>query len=71
MSAAPDYMAPEVIQNVGHGKAADWWSLGILIYEVSHISNGDVNGLKIAFLADALRSTSFLQAELNGPRRNF
>ncbi|GFQ86854.1 ribosomal protein S6 kinase beta-1 [Trichonephila clavata] len=27
-----DYMAPEVISRNGHGKAADWWSLGTLMY---------------------------------------
>ena len=26
-------MAPEVIMNVGHGRAADWYTLGILLYE--------------------------------------
>eukprot|EP00339_Tiarina_fusa_P014516 CAMPEP_0117022890 /NCGR_PEP_ID=MMETSP0472-20121206/17140_1 /TAXON_ID=693140 ORGANISM="Tiarina fusus, Strain LIS" /NCGR_SAMPLE_ID=MMETSP0472 /ASSEMBLY_ACC=CAM_ASM_000603 /LENGTH=424 /DNA_ID=CAMNT_0004728851 /DNA_START=124 /DNA_END=1398 /DNA_ORIENTATION=+ len=26
-----EYMAPEIITGSGHGKAVDWWSLGILI----------------------------------------
>jgi protein kinase A len=30
----PEYIAPEIILNQGHGKAADWWTLGILIYEM-------------------------------------
>eukprot|EP01051_Picozoa_sp_SAG22_P010083 SAG22_NODE_885_length_6667_cov_2.429507_3_plen_650_part_00 len=30
----PDYMAPEVIQNLGHNKAVDYWALGCLIYEM-------------------------------------
>lgn len=29
-----EYLAPEIIQSKGHGKAVDWWSLGILIYEM-------------------------------------
>ena len=28
------YMAPEQIQRTGHGKAADWWALGVLVFEV-------------------------------------
>lgn len=30
----PEYFAPEVIENSGHGKAVDWWSLGAIIYEM-------------------------------------
>ena len=28
------YLAPEIIQSKGHGKGADWWALGILIFEM-------------------------------------
>lgn len=31
----PEYIAPEVILNQGHGKAVDWWTLGVLIYEMN------------------------------------
>jgi len=30
----PEYMSPEMIRCVGHGKPSDWWALGILIYEM-------------------------------------
>ncbi|KAF8314875.1 kinase-like domain-containing protein [Cantharellus anzutake] len=28
------YIAPEVIKNLGHTSSVDWWTLGILIYEM-------------------------------------
>ena len=30
----PEYLAPEILLQKGHGKAVDWWCLGILIYEM-------------------------------------
>lgn len=30
----PEYLAPEIIKNVGHNFAVDWWSLGMLLYEM-------------------------------------
>jgi len=30
----PDYFAPEMIASTGHTKAVDWWTLGILTFEL-------------------------------------
>ena len=30
----PEYLAPEILMQKGHGKAVDYWCLGILIYEM-------------------------------------
>ena len=30
----PEYLAPEILQNNGHGKSVDWWSLGVLLCEM-------------------------------------
>ncbi|KAL2913685.1 Serine/threonine-protein kinase [Polyrhizophydium stewartii] len=32
---SPEYLAPEVLLGQGYGKAVDWWSLGILFYEMT------------------------------------
>ncbi|CAH8321798.1 unnamed protein product [Eruca vesicaria subsp. sativa] len=29
----PDYLAPEILRGTGHGATADWWSVGIILFE--------------------------------------
>jgi len=31
---SPEYLAPEILQGKGYGKAVDWWALGTFIYEM-------------------------------------
>jgi len=34
LCGTPEYISPETLLNKGHGKGVDWWTLGILIYEM-------------------------------------
>ncbi|KAM1708827.1 hypothetical protein TB2_001704 [Malus domestica] len=30
----PDYLAPEILLGMGHSATADWWSVGVILFEV-------------------------------------
>merc|ERR1712173_296897 len=34
LCGTPDYLAPETVTGQGHGRAVDWWCLGVLVYEL-------------------------------------
>lgn len=49
----PEYLAPEILENKGHGKAVDWWALGTLLFEVNDV---DGSGITWGHIIDVLHN---------------
>ena len=64
----PEYLAPEILQGVGHGKAVDWWSLGTLVFEMltglPPFYSRNINHMYEKILKAELRCPSYLPADV-------
>ncbi|XP_022888384.1 serine/threonine-protein kinase AtPK2/AtPK19-like [Olea europaea var. sylvestris] len=62
-----EYMAPEIIRCGGHDKAADWWSVGILLYEMltgkPPFVGGNRHKIQQKILNDKIKLPAFLSSE--------
>ena len=66
----PEYLAPEILQGVGHGKPVDWWSLGTLVFEMltglPPFYSRNINHMYEKILKAELRCPSYLPADVKG-----
>jgi len=64
----PEYLAPEILQGIGHGKAVDWWSLGTLVFEMltglPPFYSRNINHMYEKILKAELRCPSFLPSDV-------
>ncbi|KAI3470980.1 hypothetical protein Pfo_027643 [Paulownia fortunei] len=67
MCGTLEYMAPEIILGKGHDKAADWWSAGILLYEMltgkPPFVGGNRHKIQQKILKDKIKLPAFLSSD--------
>ncbi|GER54684.1 serine/threonine protein kinase 2 [Striga asiatica] len=67
MCGTLEYMAPEIILGKGHDKAADWWSVGILLYEMltgkPPFVGGNRQKIQQKILKDKIKLPTFLSSD--------
>lgn len=67
MCGTVEYMAPEIILGKGHDKAADWWSVGVLIFEMltgqPPFFGGNRDKVQKKIIKDKIKLPAFLSSE--------
>eukprot|EP00268_Persea_americana_P008442 TRINITY_DN13265_c0_g4_i1.p1 TRINITY_DN13265_c0_g4~~TRINITY_DN13265_c0_g4_i1.p1 ORF type:complete len:193 (+),score=45.61 TRINITY_DN13265_c0_g4_i1:186-764(+) len=62
-----EYMSPEIVLGKGHDKAADWWSVGILLFEMltgkPPFIGGNREKIQQKIIKDKIKLPAFLSSE--------
>lgn len=69
MCGTVEYMAPEIVMGKGHDKAADWWSVGILLYEMltgkPPFVGGNRQKIQQKIIKDKVKLPAFLSSDVH------
>ncbi|XP_039136175.1 serine/threonine-protein kinase AtPK2/AtPK19-like [Dioscorea cayenensis subsp. rotundata] len=67
MCGTVEYMAPEIVLGKGHDKAADWWSVGVLLFEMltgkPPFTGGNRDKIQQKIVKDKIKLPPFLSSE--------
>lgn len=67
MCGTVEYMSPEIVLGKGHNKAADWWSVGILLFEMltgkPPFIGGNREKIQQKIVKDKMKLPAFLTSE--------
>nr|DAD38595.1 TPA_asm: hypothetical protein HUJ06_012917 [Nelumbo nucifera] len=67
MCGTLEYMSPEIILGKGHDKSADWWSVGILLFEMltgkPPFIGGNREKIQQKIIKDKIKLPAFLSSE--------
>ncbi|KAA8517631.1 hypothetical protein F0562_015105 [Nyssa sinensis] len=67
MCGTVEYMPPEIVLGKGHDKAADWWSVGILLFEMltgkPPFIGGNRDKIQQKIIKDKIKLPGFLTSE--------
>jgi len=66
----PEYLAPEIVTNLGHGKPVDWWTFGVLLFELS-VGSPPFSDQNLENLYEKIVSTPLLlPSDLSNPSKD-
>ncbi|XP_057513413.1 serine/threonine-protein kinase AtPK2/AtPK19-like [Actinidia eriantha] len=67
MCGTVEYMSPEIVLGKGHDKAADWWSIGILLFEMltgkPPFISGNREKVQKKIIKDKIKLPAFLSSD--------